>query len=69
MFCARKYIKAELKLTCGVRTVQRALNRRVFSSVAVPKKSPLSDKQLAARKAWVDKLIHEGPGWRANHMS
>ena len=49
--------------------MQRALKRHGFAWVAVPKKCPLSDKQLAARKAWVDKLIHEGPGWWANHMS
>ena len=52
-FCTCPYIKRELKLEATPRTIARALNRANFYWRPVAKKSPLTKKQLEARRAFV----------------
>ena len=41
-FCTCSYIKLELQLSCGIRTIARALNRNGFFWRQIPRKSPLT---------------------------
>ena len=52
-FRASKCIVRELKLKCGVRTVQRTSNAAGFFRRAVPKKTELTKDQLKQREAFV----------------
>ena len=62
-FCTSPYIRSELKLKCGVRTIQRALNEAGFFWRPAPRKQKLSPEQLAKRKAFVDKYVGKTSGW------
>ena len=67
-FCTCRYIRQEMRLKVGVRTIQRALNKYGFYWRPVAKKQPLSSAQLAARKAFVDKHYSYGASWWARNF-
>ena len=67
-FCTCRYIRQELKLTVGVRTIRRVLNKHGAHWRPVAKKQPLTPAQLAARKVFVEKFGSHGPGWWENNF-
>ena len=67
-FCTCPYVKRELMLEATPRTIARVLNRAGFHWRQVAKKSPLTKKQLEARKAFVTKYGHHPPLWWVQNM-
>ena len=53
-FCTSAYIRQHLRLSVSPRTIQRTLNRHQFHWRPVPKKIPLTGKELLKRKAFVE---------------
>ena len=67
-FCTCRYIRQEMNLEATPRTIARTLNRHDFHWRQVSKKSPLSNKQLQQRKAWVQRFIGKSPLWWKQNM-
>ena len=53
-FCTAAYIIQELRLACKKKTIHRALGEAGYHWRPVPKRSQLTEAQLAARKVFVD---------------
>ena len=68
-FCTCKYIAQELKLDVTPRTVGNVLNRHGYYWRRVPRVTPLEQKHIHKRKAFVEKHIERSAGWWKNHMS
>ena len=66
-FCTSRYIRQELKLKCSLRTIRRTLNAHGYYWRAVPKVQPLTQGQLAKRKAFVERFENRTPDWWQNN--
>lgn len=66
-FCTCAYIKRELGLKVGKKTVARCLNRKGFFWRPVPKKSSLSAQDLKSRQTFVEKYEDKTPTWWENN--
>ena len=53
-FCTAAYIIQELRLACKKKTIHRALGEAGYHWRPAPKRSQLTEAQLAARKVFVD---------------
>jgi len=62
-FCSGPQIKADLKLACSPRTIQRVLNRRGLRWTPVSRKLPLKKGQREARREWAERHADKGPQW------
>ena len=68
-FCTCAYIKRYLKLSVGKRTIARTLGRHGFHWKAVPRKTPLSERDLETRKTFVDKYRDKTASWWEANMN
>ena len=62
-FCTSAYIAQELQLSCGRKTIIRALNAAGYHWHPVSKRGKLSEAQLAARRSFVDAHINKPASW------
>ena len=62
-FCTSAYIAQELQLSCGRKTIIRALNAAGYHWRPASKRGKLSEAQLAARKSFVDAHINKPASW------
>ena len=62
-FCTSAYIAQELQLSCGRKTIIRALNAAGYHWRPVSKRGKLSEAQLAARRSFVDAHVNKPASW------
>ena len=61
-------MKAELKLNVSESTIARTLNRAGVYWRPAAKKTPLTNRQLLAKRPFVGKLLDHAPGWWEKQM-
>ena len=67
-FCTAAYIIQELRLACKKKTIHRALGEAGYHWRPAPKRSKLTEGQLAARKVFVDTHIDKPVVWWRQHF-
>lgn len=68
-FCTCRYIRTELKLKVGVRTIQRILNTAGYHWTRVPKQTRFNKESLRTREEFVDKYGNKDAAWWEANMN